>query len=184
MPDLDTPSLVVGQMPVKTVEFVERQYVDERFDLVNREEMTAAVEHGAAISETRFILHMHCRKSHAILRDKLTQALQSVEESRRGTARHGDTPLADVERIGLRPERRIDPEYDAAFGNSGNFQPKSMFSANIPHEEFRDTPQRFSPAGYSDPRSGGEHRSFASCVSDVLRHGNDRGRICRSGFRK
>lgn len=89
MPDLDTPSLVVGQMPVKTVEFVERQYVDERFDLVNREEMTAAVEHGAAISETRFILHMHCRKSHAILRDKLTQALQSVEESRRGTARHG-----------------------------------------------------------------------------------------------
>lgn len=90
---------------------------------------------------------MHCRKSHTILRDKLTQALQSVEESRRGTARHGDTPLADVERIGLRPERRIDPEYDAAFGNSGNFQPKSMFPANIPHEEFRDTPQRFSPAG-------------------------------------
>ena len=26
--------------------------------------------------------------------------------------------------------------------------------------------------------------SFASCVSDVLRHGNDRGRIRRSGFRK
>ena len=59
-----------------------------------------------------------------------------------------------------------------------------MFPANIPHKEFRDTPQRFSPAGYSDPRSGGEHRSFASCVSDVLRHGNDRGRIRRSGFRK
>ena len=53
--DFDTPALIVGEMPVKTVHFVVRHYVEHALYLVYGEEMARNIEHVASVAESRFV---------------------------------------------------------------------------------------------------------------------------------
>ncbi len=46
--NLDAPRLIIGQMPVKDIEFMERSEVDEFFDEFDAEKIPGAVEHDTA----------------------------------------------------------------------------------------------------------------------------------------
>ena len=51
--DLDAPALVVGQMPVETVELVDGHDVKIALDCIHAEEMPCAVEMHASVGEPR-----------------------------------------------------------------------------------------------------------------------------------
>ena len=53
--NLDAPALVVGQVPVETVEFVNRSDIEQFFYLILVEEVAAHVEHKSAIRHQRFV---------------------------------------------------------------------------------------------------------------------------------
>src|ERR1700761_2293022 len=59
--DLDAPALVVGQVPVKIIQFVISHHVDGFFDKLDREKMPANIKHDAAIRETGVILNLSAR---------------------------------------------------------------------------------------------------------------------------
>ena len=54
-PDLDPPTLIVGKMPMKRVEFVQEHHVDEGLYLLHGKKMPATVEHGSPVSEPRLV---------------------------------------------------------------------------------------------------------------------------------
>ncbi len=53
--DLYSPSLIVGQVQVQHVQLVQREDVEVLLHFPHREEVTADVEHGAAVGEARLI---------------------------------------------------------------------------------------------------------------------------------
>ena len=53
--DFDPPTLVVGQVPVETIEFVHSEDVDESFHVVGGKEVTTHVQHSAAVGEVRLV---------------------------------------------------------------------------------------------------------------------------------
>ena len=53
--DLDTPALVIGQVPVQGIEFVEGHEIDERLDLGNTELMTGDIQQQPAPAKGRGI---------------------------------------------------------------------------------------------------------------------------------
>ena len=59
--DLDPPALVIGEMPVKRVELVERHPVQNRFYLVLRKKMTTHIEHESTPGESRRIGNLNAR---------------------------------------------------------------------------------------------------------------------------
>ena len=60
--DLNAPALIVGEVPVESVQFVQGQQIDKLEDKLLRHEMAAHVEHGAAPAEARLILNVHGRQ--------------------------------------------------------------------------------------------------------------------------
>lgn len=97
--------LVVGKVPVETVEFVQRQQVDVAFDIFDREEMAAGIEHGSPISHARLVPHDHGRNVARIRHRQLQQALQPVKYALRRTAANRYAFARYSEQILLRPER-------------------------------------------------------------------------------
>ena len=53
--DFDALALIVGQMPVKTVEFILRHQIDVFFDQFDRKEMPRDIEMHSAIRKARFV---------------------------------------------------------------------------------------------------------------------------------
>ena len=104
--DLEAPSLVVGQVQVQRVQFVQRHRVDVALHVIDGEEMACHVEHRATPRITRAIDDLDAGNDQtspgrrAVLhvnREQLSQRLHSAEQSRgsRGTERHPVTPGAE-----------------------------------------------------------------------------------------
>ena len=92
--DLDTPALIVRQMPMHTVDFEQCQYVEMFFYVLYRDEMTARIQHDTAIFETRLVFHRYAGSSpsntvHDHLtfdfgRKQLHECLHTVEQTLQG----------------------------------------------------------------------------------------------------
>ena len=110
-PDLDAPSLVVGQMPVKGVEFVERHDVDKPLDVLHGIEVARHVEHCAAVAETGFVADLHDGNPSAV--DELAQGLHTVEHGPGRAAADGDAARRHAQSIRLARERGVQLQIDA-----------------------------------------------------------------------
>ena len=56
---LETPTLVIGKVPMKTVQLVIRHYVNHTLDFLDLEVVAADVEHKSAVLKTRCIYNVH-----------------------------------------------------------------------------------------------------------------------------
>ena len=89
--DFDAPALVVGQVPVHTIDFEQRQHVDVFLHVFGRHEVTARVEHNATIAKARFVLHangrsipadaLSHRRAFDFGRKQLQERLHSIEQA-------------------------------------------------------------------------------------------------------
>ena len=61
--NFNAPTLIVGEMPVKAVDVVQGEQVDEAFHTVDRHEVARHVEFHAAVAEARCIVHMRGRNA-------------------------------------------------------------------------------------------------------------------------
>ena len=101
---LETPALVVGEMPVELVAAVQGQQVEIALDDVDGEEMTGTVEVHAAIAEAGRIVDGGIGKQDGRLgfyRQTLTQGLDATEDALGLGGLDGDAFLVDGEGIGL-----------------------------------------------------------------------------------
>ena len=111
--DLEPPSLVVGQVPVKAVEFVHREQIDVFLD--ERHEMTGDVEMRAAPRETRNVFNgqrrqrprgsINPRRSVDVDRQQLPDGLQAVEHARRMSGANNDRAGCHRQPVALRSKR-------------------------------------------------------------------------------
>ena len=102
---LDAPSLVLGEVPMEVVDVVHREDVDEFLQIVDAEEVSAAVDHERAVGEARRIGYLHSRQEHLLLafhdRQRLHHGLHSVEHASMSCAVDGDHLLRHIEAVGL-----------------------------------------------------------------------------------
>ena len=78
----DTPTLIVGKMPMKTVDVMQGKNVDKILYLVRIKEMTGYIKHGTAISKTRIIGDYCSRKNYLLSPDggnRLSKGLDAIE---------------------------------------------------------------------------------------------------------
>ena len=59
--DLDTPTLVIGQMPVERILVVQGKDIEIRFYRIHGEEMAADIQHHASIGKTGIVIDGSCR---------------------------------------------------------------------------------------------------------------------------
>ena len=150
---------------------MQRQQVDVAFDIFDREEMAAGIEHGSPISHARLVPHDHGRNVARIRHCQLQQALQPVKYALRRTAANRYAFARYSEQILLRPERRIygKPYRPARVSIRGDGRPYAERPCKVFGEKFRGGPQRF---GSYDNRSRGDRkRTFP--FGDGERAGND-----------
>ena len=114
-PDFDAPPLIVGQMPVEDVEFVQGHDVERLLHLIDREEVTADIEHHAPVTQTRFVLDrddgqfdgphvvgfVRCR------RKQLAQRLHGIERPLRSSGDDVDPAGSYEKAVGLRRHRLV-----------------------------------------------------------------------------
>ena len=103
--NLDAPTLVVGQVPVQTVHFVERHDVEDALHLIFVEEVTSNVEHISAIRQEGFVLdakhgEIPVSLCHILgiesLGHELTQSLQTIEKTSTMSGFDFDVLFGDV----------------------------------------------------------------------------------------
>ena len=112
--DLDTPTLVLGQVPVEDVEFGRRHALEQALDLLHVVEVAPHVQHHPAPTKARLVGELEGRERAAVEghralvggdlerdRQHLAQALESVEEPRRRAAREPQRAVATRDSIGL-----------------------------------------------------------------------------------
>ena len=101
--DLETPALIVGQMPVQYIELVPGHPVDHRTDEGRRLKMTRRVQHQAAPGVSRRIADALRRDATrgGTRRQELPQGDGTVEEARRSAGGHRDPMRRHLELIGL-----------------------------------------------------------------------------------
>ena len=105
--NFNAPALIVGEVPVKAVDVVQGEQVDEAFHTVDRHEVARHVEFHAAIAEARCIAHMRGRNadgrfpflSGVQMRKRLAQCLDAVECARIVGAGDGDLPCIDIDAV-------------------------------------------------------------------------------------
>lgn len=61
----EAPATVVGQMPVENVELELRHRIEQALDVIDRLEMARRIQHEATPAETRRVVDLQCRQSHA-----------------------------------------------------------------------------------------------------------------------
>ena len=66
--NFDSPSLVVCQMPMKMIQPMECQQINDSLYLSDREEMTAHIQHGSPIRQGRIIFQFHRRNIQRLCR--------------------------------------------------------------------------------------------------------------------
>ena len=115
--NLDSPALVVGQVPVESVEFIDGSHVDEFFHLFLVEEMTAHVEHKTSVGHQRFVGDIDEGQSPIGIgfqvfsvdgrRHQLAKRLQGVEETAEIRRADLDSVAADRQFITFRGTRLV-----------------------------------------------------------------------------
>src|SRR6202012_1699573 len=81
---LQAPPLIIGQMPVETVELVESHPVQQFFKLGGRIEMTGYVQHESPVMETRPVFDSKTgqhRRNSCFVRKELEQRLYPVKQT-------------------------------------------------------------------------------------------------------
>ena len=107
-------------MPVENVDIVEGHHVNQFLQVVHREEMTAHVNHKAAVAVLREVLHRaggQCAQCLAV-RDgqRLVDGLHAVEDASLRLSVHGHLVGSDVQHIAfLLRDGGIQAQYDAIF---------------------------------------------------------------------
>ena len=109
--DLEPPPLIIGQVPVKAVELIERREIDELLHELLRHEVASHVQVDAAPREPREVLdrdsgdaprhagHFGLPENRG--REELAQGLDAVERAGRPVGANRDAGPADVEPIPL-----------------------------------------------------------------------------------
>ena len=167
--DLDTPALIVGQVPVELVELVHGEDVDILLDLVHRPEMTAGIEHAPAVGEIGFVADRHGGHDAFAVDNQLAQALQAVEDALRRSAAHLDARRSHGERIGLGLQRAVHRQTDVALG--GGFHHPSDDRRDLPGENPGRAAQFGILADADHGRRGYGERPRAGCHREGF--GND-----------
>ena len=96
--NLDSPALVVSQMPMESIHIMKRHHVQISFHLIHSEKMTADIEMRTPIMEFRSILDSSSRKLFCH-RKALSQCLRSIENTCRRPSRNPHTILADLHSV-------------------------------------------------------------------------------------
>ena len=121
--NLNAPSLVLGQVPVETVELIGAHDVKDVFHRLLAEEMASLVKHEATPSETRFVCdgngwHRPAVRrlvgplaGHHIAGHQLLHSLERIEETGRTGGSDAYTVLTDVEAVCLRSQFGVEGEH-------------------------------------------------------------------------
>ncbi len=105
-PYLDSPTLVIRQVPVELVHLVHRHHVDVPLQLIDAEEMPRAVKVHAPVGEPRPVPDNHVRPF-PVRVPELVERLLRVEESSECACLDGNPALPDFNHIFLLPELRV-----------------------------------------------------------------------------
>ena len=110
--NFNAPALIVGEVPVKAVDVVQGEQVDEAFHAVDRHEVARHVEFHAAVAEARCIVHMRGRNANGRfsflsgvqVRKRFAQCLHTVECARIVGTGDGDLPCIDIDAVAFCPQ--------------------------------------------------------------------------------
>ena len=85
--DFNSPALVFGQMPMKIIDIVQCQHINDLFQIRNRKIMAAHVYHETAITETRIVINSSHRDGSGYLFvfgqwQSLIERLHSIKDPR------------------------------------------------------------------------------------------------------
>ena len=126
-------------MPVETVHLVVGHHVEDTLDFVDLEEVAGAVEHEAAVAESRFVRHFagrggilrDCRVGpfgHHVARQEHFERLEGVEEASGRLCPQCDAFGRDIELVALGAERGVvDVQADdlgRGVGRGGHAEPR------------------------------------------------------------
>jgi len=183
--DLDPPSLVVRQVPVKAVELMERRQIDQLLHELLGHEMPRRVQMHAPPGEPGSIFDRdggndprhagHGCLTEDFRRQQLAQRLQGVKRARGPVGADGDARPADVQAVALlaqRPERRVEPDRDrrhAGRRRRPHGQPEARRWKQIIGEH---RPERAARRVRRDHRRAGE-REGPGLGREVRRAGDD-----------
>ena len=101
---LESPSLIIGQMPMETVHSMQSQYIYKLLDESHGEEVAGAIKFRATVGKSRFVGDGHIRQSQRIAllsRQALAKCLQSIEDSALAGSLNADSLLVYPDGIGL-----------------------------------------------------------------------------------
>ena len=104
--DFQAPALVFRQMPMKCIELMEGQDIDDFLHGGNREEMAAAVQHESPVGILRIVQDLPARQGCALPflaggRKRLCQGLDAVEGPQGGSSRQHDLAGRHFKRVTL-----------------------------------------------------------------------------------
>ena len=191
--DLETPGLVVGEMPMQHIELVQRHRVDEAANEIRRLVVARRIEHQAAPRKARRIRDVDGgkRERRAAVRraGELPQRDAAIEKPRVSRCGHGRAPRRHRDGIALGAERRtrVALEVDGAVGRGA--APRRGLARERLREEFaqrRRGAARVAIAAHRDERERAVDAQFAIAQRDPRRLRDDRGlgRGERAGARR
>ena len=106
---LDTPSLIVSEVPMKVIHLIVRHEIEQSFNLRNAKEVASYVQHEATISKAWTVRNAHARKCEGCLLHLLTgsegwwqelfNGLESIEKARCSRCLNRNITLRDMELI-------------------------------------------------------------------------------------
>ena len=107
--NLDTPALVVGEVPVENIELVLRHQREEAFHGLHAEEVAAFVEHQPAPPERREVLDLYTGEHHGTttMHRQLEERLARIERTRSVRALHRNSVRRDGEPVTFRRQRGV-----------------------------------------------------------------------------
>ena len=125
--DLDSPSLVLGKMPVEAVQFISSHDIEISLHLIDIEEMTCHVEMHSAVCESWLVLDGSARE-HPILscsfrfsiissREHLSDGLRCIAETGNGRCLDLDSFLGNVNEVLFRCKFLIKSKFNAFSGS-------------------------------------------------------------------
>lgn len=123
--NLDTPALVLGKVPVETVDLVHGEYVDHVLHLVDAEYVASHVEHEAAVGEVGLVVDLACGDGHTCgvglecrYGQHLAQRLEGVEYAVGLLGGDLDARGVDLQAVLLVAERLVAYDVDGTLERS------------------------------------------------------------------